>query len=803
MPPLRLFDAVAIVWVCVFSATASAAEQAPGVALFDRQSLAGWQYGAETPQGWTMAEGVLSGEEGAAPPLSGWTWGDFELRFRFTTPDGGRFALQLTEAPGSKASLTLSLAEGQRAGELRQGDRQFAAGGKLDTTKDGWHYALLRRSGERFSLEIDGRRFYEVQLPRAARYCLGLAADKGRVSLNEMRLQEPAGEPLYNGKDLTGWWSPVNLEGWAAGGEGIVCLNKDGNYLRTEKEYANFTLSFRYKMAEGGNSGIGIRTARAGWPSGDGMELQLLDERPGMPLTRHSTMALYGNLEPIAKADRSQEWNSVVIKSEGYMISAWVNGVLVQQADTSRLPELHRRNLKGWIGLQDHNAKIEFRELRVLEAPDGRGLEAWYAARVASASQQTLDRLMNTQTLALDDQIRSGTVRTRVEQAGEHVLAELAGPGAVVEISRTSDAGRIAFYFDGEQEPRIDCPVAELPQRAPLVGQDVQPLLTFLPFQKSLKVVLTATGPVEYRLDYVKFPADIPLRKYAGGDSGVERGLLPALSYRNEQLGWGTHREADPLPRQSSSPKTIKPGDRQTLVELKDAGVVQWTKLQANPALLATNDLWLEVTVDGQTAPAISAPARYLYPGLAADGANYPNYVLVDRGGLTNMLAMPYRKGLSIAAVNRGQQPISGVGATVSYEPISNPDDARLTARLHGVFQTANANDSREWISLSGRGRWIGLVAEWSPERMPGFESLTVDGQPQDGWSGMSWSCFLGIPDNANDIRHSLSGRRSGLAWRYLLLSPVDFQQSLVLRGAEAAGDRLALFYLEAEYSRN
>ena len=148
----------------------------------------------------------------------------------------------------------------------------------------------------------------------------------------------------------------------------IECLHKDGNYLRTEKSYGNFTLSFEYLASRGCNSGIGIRTARDGWPSGDGFELQILDA-PG--LHKDSTMAIYRNLEPLARADRPQEWNSVVIKADGPMISAWVNGQLVQQADTARHPELKHRHPEGWIGLQDHGGKIEFRNLRVLSAPDG------------------------------------------------------------------------------------------------------------------------------------------------------------------------------------------------------------------------------------------------------------------------------------------------------------------------------------------------------------------------------------------------------------------------------------------------
>ncbi len=532
-----------------------AQEASTGIALFDSNSLAGWQYGPESAQGWQMTDGVLRGEQGATPLLSGWTWGDVELAFRWSTPGGGELTLSLPEAPAGQQGLALTLAESDHAGELRQGDQKLFAGAKLGPAADGWHDAVLRRDKDRLSLAIDGQPWFEVHVPAKARYGLGLAVAKGEAKLSGLRASEPAGEPIYNGKDLAGWWTPGKLAGWGATPEGIVCLNKNGNYLRTEKEYANFTLSTIYKMAKGGNSGVGIRTARAGWPSGDGMELQLLDEKPGMPLTRHSTMALYGNLEPIAKADRSEDWNRLAIKAEGYMISAWVNGVLVQQVNTSRLPELHRRNLKGWIGLQDHNARIEFRDLRVLEAPDGPGMEAWYAPRVESASKQVLDRLMNLETLAVDDSIRSGMTYKKVEHSGEHVLAELTGPGAVVEISRTNDSGKLAFFFDGEAQPRMECAAGELHRHVPLVGEQRQPLLTFLPYRKSLKVVLQAQQPSEYRFDYVNLPADAPLQQYAGGESGVGRGLLPALSYRNQQLGWGAHREADPLPRQMQAPR--------------------------------------------------------------------------------------------------------------------------------------------------------------------------------------------------------------------------------------------------------
>ena len=66
-------------------------------------------------------------------------------------------------------------------------------------------------------------------------------------------------------------------------------------------------------------------------------------------------------------ADKSQRWNRVVVKADGWMISAWVNGELVQQVNTAQLPELKHRHLRGWIGLQNHGSKIEFRNIGLRE----------------------------------------------------------------------------------------------------------------------------------------------------------------------------------------------------------------------------------------------------------------------------------------------------------------------------------------------------------------------------------------------------------------------------------------------------
>jgi hypothetical protein len=382
----------------------------PSVSLLHHDCLAGWDLLPST--GWQVRQGELHADTNATPLSAGWTFADFELAFRWSANKPGRLTLGFTDArhvSHGAELLTLLLVEGEGCGKLTHDGKPLADGRAVDVTASGWHLARLRRRAGEFSLTVDDHTFYRAETSVTERLGLRLAVEGGPVALAEIRVVEPAGEAIFNGRDLTGWWTPGNRDGWEAQGANLVCLNHDGNYLRTEREFGNFVFSFGYRMAHGGNSGIGIRTPRAGWPSGDGMELQLLDEPSTAPLSRHTTMAIYGNLQPLARADLSNQWNQVVIRAEERVISAWVNGNLVQFSNTARLPELRRRHLKGWIGLQDHGARIEFRDLAVLDIPEGIG-PVRGADETRAPSQLVLERLMTPQRLAIDDGLASRTV---------------------------------------------------------------------------------------------------------------------------------------------------------------------------------------------------------------------------------------------------------------------------------------------------------------------------------------------------------------------------------------------------------
>lgn len=242
------------------------------------------------------------------------------------------------------------------------------------------------------------------------------------------------------------------------------------------------------------------------------------------------------------------------------------------------------------------------------------GLDAWYRPQPEPAAGIVLDRLMNSERLSRADQIGSGVVSHTVPKGGEHVLAELTGPGAMVRCWRSYAAGRMAFYFDGEEQPRIECAAEHLFDHVPDVSHEEQPVLTCLNFAKSLKIVVTDPLPATYRIDYVTFGPGAPVESFTPKHSGVPRGMLPAIVYRHDGLSGGKVREAEIYERVTSEPRTIEPGTSVQLASLDGAGLVNWLRLNAERSVLADNDLWLEVTVDGEPIPAIAAPARFFYP---------------------------------------------------------------------------------------------------------------------------------------------------------------------------------------------
>ena len=183
----------------------------------------------------------------------------------------------------------------------------------------------------------------------------------------------------YNGKDLTGWHvEQGKLEAWQANGDLISCVKPGGGYLALDDEYGDFELKLEYRLPKAGNSGLGLRFPRGGWPSTDGMELQLLDDdapQYAKLSAVHRNGSLYTFVGPKVRAGKPfGEWNSITVRCKGPLLTAKLNGQNIldvnldehQEVGKGKVP-LAQRPRRGLVGLQSHGDPVDFRKIRIRE----------------------------------------------------------------------------------------------------------------------------------------------------------------------------------------------------------------------------------------------------------------------------------------------------------------------------------------------------------------------------------------------------------------------------------------------------
>ena len=214
----------------ISAALARAAEDSPGVKLLVADSLAGWDHGPQPPAHWIISEGRLTGNALSTPLLSGWSVGDFALRFRWSTSPAGVWTIGFPDVP-SGPGLQVTLKEGEGAGAIRDGDTTLSAGEKLAAASgQAMHSADIRRFGSTLSVIVDGRVISEVQLDRDRRFGISLDVPTGEASIDDLRLEEPRGNPLFNGRDLTGWFVNNNRGKWTVD-DGDMTVSDKGRQL--------------------------------------------------------------------------------------------------------------------------------------------------------------------------------------------------------------------------------------------------------------------------------------------------------------------------------------------------------------------------------------------------------------------------------------------------------------------------------------------------------------------------------------------------------------------------------------------
>ena len=171
-----------------------------------------------------------------------------------------------------------------------------------------------------------------------------------------------APEPLFNGRDLSGWLAdqPANNHWLAQDGE--LRNQSAGANLRTARTFGDFKLHIEYNCPPGGNSGVYLRGR---------YEVQVEYEPPDKNDAFHGMGSIYGFIAPSMEvAARPGEWESYDVTLVGRGVTVVRDGVRI--IDNIEIPGItggaldSHESEPGPLYLQgDHTGGLKFRNITI------------------------------------------------------------------------------------------------------------------------------------------------------------------------------------------------------------------------------------------------------------------------------------------------------------------------------------------------------------------------------------------------------------------------------------------------------
>jgi hypothetical protein len=216
---------------------------------------------------------------------------------------------------------------------------------------------------------------------------LGLLSLNGQKA-NTLSDEEKAGGwiLLFDGKSTDGWlrWGshkPLDENSkWQVVDNALSLTGKGGGDIYTKEAFENYELVLEWKTQ--GNSGIFVRVdpSHKGAIWNKAPEMQVNRENNPRQLKSTSAGGLYQlyDIEGPEKVIKGDDWNEVRIRIKDDHATYWFNGKKtceftfgddgwnerVQRSKFKKYPGFGLLK-KGHIGVQDHGAKVSFRNIRL------------------------------------------------------------------------------------------------------------------------------------------------------------------------------------------------------------------------------------------------------------------------------------------------------------------------------------------------------------------------------------------------------------------------------------------------------
>ena len=357
------------------------------VALFDGQTLFGWEAGNDATD-WTVQDGTITAGDGEPGLLlTSFEIGDFEFQCECQLAAGGNSGVfvHTTRNPAdpSKDCWEFNLCDTHET--FPTGSLVARKAVPLDhPIEDGqWHRLTLTASGTRLTATIDGETVldYEdtTETPRTGG-AIGLQMNGGRVAFRNVLLRPVGAEPLFNGEDLAGWRVVPGSKSEFTVKDGAIHVTNGPGFLETEATYGDFVLQLEARTnAERINSGVFYRAQQGTEENpSNGYELQIHHgtasgnrRYPNDYGTGFGTGAIFRRVPARRIMADDGEWFHMTLLAQGPHFVSWVNGYrTVDFTDTRKPDENPRRGLRveaGHLSLQGHDpgTDIEFRNLHL------------------------------------------------------------------------------------------------------------------------------------------------------------------------------------------------------------------------------------------------------------------------------------------------------------------------------------------------------------------------------------------------------------------------------------------------------
>jgi hypothetical protein len=211
-----------------------------------------------------------------------------------------------------------------------------------------------------------------------------LAAGAAMAAPNTLTPQEQAAgwRLLFDGKSLAGWRgfkAPAPDPGWHVADGALSPDPKTSKDIISKDEFANFELSFEWKISKLGNSGVMYHVIEQGDETYEsGPEYQILDNAHGEPPLQRaaSLFALYAPSKDMTRPVGQFNHGRLVV--DHGRVQHWLNGEKVVEYDINS-PDFKARvagsKFKQWpqfatgktgaIALQNHGDAVWFKNLKI------------------------------------------------------------------------------------------------------------------------------------------------------------------------------------------------------------------------------------------------------------------------------------------------------------------------------------------------------------------------------------------------------------------------------------------------------